>query len=75
MKTTANDDERYHLSIKLESEDGNHLRMLRLQYQRLLMYRKHDLRYLDLQQAVQLPVNGVNPSGCGGVVKKLSQPI
>jgi hypothetical protein len=64
------------LSIKLESEDGNHLRMLRLQYQRLLMYRKHDLRYLDLQHKLSNSVkNGVNPSGCGGVVKKLSQPI
>jgi hypothetical protein len=31
------------LSIKLESEDGNHLRMLRLQYQRLLMYRRFAL--------------------------------
>ena len=37
----------YHLTIMIEFEDGNHLRMLKLLYLLLLMYHKHDSHYLD----------------------------
>ena len=39
----------YHLTIKLVIEDGNHLRTLRLLFQLLLMFHKHELHYLDFQ--------------------------
>jgi hypothetical protein len=53
----------------IEIEGGNHLRMLKLLYQLLQMFRKRDLHYRIF--CVSCPVTCIKrakPAGCGGVV-------